>query len=246
MASTSQAGYGSRLQNTKDLIAKIKSYSKYNPIIDEIKIIAYEPFVNSVETALSNYYDSYAKVKSAQNSVADKFIDLEKLVRKIRNVILEIYGKSESYDDYNELIDEITGDDVSKNYYKRKHETPSTPPPEPGAGDVDFVSVSQLDRGSLIAKFTALIDMLELDPNYTPHEPELTVAQLRAFRDLLNNLLTTLSNAIADFINKRSALLPMFEGPGSLRERAERAKAHVKRQYGPNSPEYKALTGKIY
>jgi len=243
MASNSQSGFGSRLLNSLFLIEHIKTLVNYNPIIDVIKIINYEPFVTSVQNAMSPYNIAFALLKDSQNLTEEKFTLLVNLVRKIRNVILEIYGKSDKYDDYNELIDLITGDNVSKHSYKRNIEEVVQPPAEPGE---DFVSVSQLDRGSQLAHFTALIDMLEQDPNYQPNENELKIIELKNFRDSLNTLLLTLGTHLAEYQAQRAIILPLFDGPDSLHERAERAKVHVKRVYGSKSIEYKALTGKTY
>ena len=44
----------------------------------------------------------------------------------------------------------------------------------------------------------------------------------------------------------RSTVLNYFDGPGGLAEVAARAKRNVKRNYGKDSPEYKALVNKAY
>lgn len=250
MASNSQAGLGSRLQNSKDLIAIIKTLTKYNPIINDIKIANYEPYVTLVSDSMTPYNSAHTALKNEQNNAEEVQNRVIAVARRIRNVILEIYGKSEQYDDYNELIDLITGDNVRKQYYERKKEgepeTPTGGTPETEEPEEEFTSVSQQDRGSILAKFTALIDALTADTNYTPTEPELQLPGLNDLREEFALALTSLASKLADYEVKRSALLPMFDGPGSLHERAERAKFHVKRQYGPKSIEYKTLTGKIY
>lgn len=249
MASKSQAGFGSRLQNSKDLLTFVKTLTKYTPIIDEIKLTNYEPFINSVVDAMTPYNTSHTNLKNSQN-IADSVENrVRERARKVRNVLLEIYGKSETYDDYNELIDVITGDNVRKNSYRRsKEEEPA--PPEGTSGtetpEEEFQSVSQQDRGSILAKFISLIDALTGDVKYTPTEPELQITGLTALSAEFSAALTDLGLKIAQFEGQRSIILPMFDGPGSLHERAERAKVHVKRQYGPNSIEFKTLTGKEY
>lgn len=260
MASKSQAGYGSRLQNSKDLIVFVKSLTKYAPIIDDIKLLNYEPYVTLVSDSMSPYNGAHKDLKDAQNAAESIQNDVIDRVRKIRNVLLEIYGKSEEYDDYNEIIDVITGDNVRKNSYKRKKpETPSTNDNSGTTGtagasgttgttqpDDDFQSVSQQDRGSILAKYIALIDALTVDTKYAPTEPELMLPGLNTLADKFADVLKTLATKMAEYEVQRSKVLPMFDGPGSLHERAERAKFHVKRQYGPNSIEFKTLTGKEY
>ena len=57
---------------------------------------------------------------------------------------------------------------------------------------------------------------------------------------------TELATAYATYTVERAKVLPMFDGPEGLTVRAERAKAHVRSVYGAQSPELKALTGRIY
>ena len=55
-----------------------------------------------------------------------------------------------------------------------------------------------------------------------------------------------LADCESKFINERSRVIHYFDDKGGLKDRAVRAKAHVKRKYGSRSPEYKALVNKKY
>ena len=58
------------------------------------------------------------------------------------------------------------------------------------------------------------------------------------------------NNTVAEketaFINERRNVIHLFDGQGGLTDRARRAKMHVSRKYGRNSPEYKVLVNKVY
>lgn len=246
MASESQAGYGSKLLNNENLIAKVKTMLKYKPIPDDLKIASYEPFVLSVRPAMTPYNNAHKAFKDCENETNIIQDNILAVVRKVRAAIFEIHGSGETYDDYNHIIDIITGDNVRKNSYNRTQEENSAPPADPNAPEKDFQSVSQQDRGSIYTFFTTLIDELALDPKYLPEEEELRIEGLRELRDLFGTKLTEYGTLEGELKKQEGIILPLFVGPGSLHDRAERAKAHVKRQYGVNSPEYKSLTGKSY
>jgi hypothetical protein len=241
MASNSQTGFGTRLLNSEFLLSVVIAYTLYNPILALIKLVNYTPFVASVKTAMSPYNKAKEAFDLLDNDVEAKFETIVTTVRAVRNVIIEIYGKKDGkYDDYNEIIDVISGDNISKNLNKRKN---SAEPPEP---DKDFQSVAQIDRGSRLANFTVLIDALEDDTNYTPVKPELTIEGLKTLLADASTANTDLAKAYGLYTTQRAIILPMFDGPEGLAVRAERAKAHVRSVYGPQSPEFKALTGRTY
>ena len=241
MASEAQTGLGTRLENSKYLISVVTSYTQYSPILQLIKLVNYTPFVDSVETALTPYNKAKVAHDLLDNVVEELFVKIVNTVRSVRNVLIELYGtESEKYQDYNEIIDVITGDNVSKNSAKRKKE------PLPENPEEDFQSVAQLDRGSRLTQFTLLIDALEADPLYIPVKAELTVAGLKTLRDDASAKNTELAVAYATYTVERAKVLPMFDGPEGLTARAERAKAHVRSVYGAQSPELKALTGRTY
>jgi hypothetical protein len=246
MASESQAGYGSKLLNSEALVTKAKTMLKYKPIPDDIKLLNYEPFVVSVRTAMSPYNTAHKAFKDCQNETDAVQDSILEIARKIRAAVFEIHGPGEIYDDYNHTIDIITGDNVRKNSAKRKAEDETAPPADPNAPEKDFQSVSQQDRGSIYTFFTTLIDELALDTKYLPSEPELQIAGLQLLRDSFGTKLSEYSKLEGGFKKQEGIIKPLFVGPSSLHDRAERAKAHVKRQYGVDSPEYKSLTGKSY
>ena len=247
--STFHAGFGSRLKNSQDLIQTIKALLLYNPIVDAIKIAIYEPFVSSVAAAMEPYNTAFKNFKQQENLTEDVFLLIVAITRKVREALLEIYLDSKEYHDYNELLDVITADNVSKNSYKRHHQPKETSPEagtNPPDEDEDFFSVSQADRGSRLAKYTALYDHLKTDPNYTPNEDNIKLAALLSLKEKAGTELKALANLHILYINQLGIIHPLFDGPDSLHERAERAKMHIKRVYGIDSAEYKSLTGKSY
>lgn len=248
MASKSQAGYGSKLKASEDLTAKIPSLLKYDPIHNDIKTVVYVPFVVSVRLGMTPYNTAEGIFITKQNETQIIQDNVVEIARKVRGVLFELYLDNETYEDYNQTIDLITGDNVAKNSAKRKaeEEAETNPPADPNAPVVDFQSVSQQDRGSIYTHFTLLIDELGLDALYLPPEPELQLAGLKTLRDSFGLKLKDLAIAEIAYKSEISKIAHLFDGPSSLHERAERAKAHIKRVYGKDSLEYKSLTGKSY
>lgn len=241
MSSSSQSGFGSRLENSKFLISVIKTYSQYNPSLPLIQISIYEPYVNSVEAAMSPFSLAKETFDLLDNDVRAYFESIVSVCRSVRNVIIELFGRdSGKYADYNELIDKITGDNITKNSYKRNHSESEENP------DEDFQSVAQVDRGSRLANFAALVEMLKNEPLYDPQKNELKVVSLQELHDQASSANQNLATAYGTYTTQRAVILPLFDGPEGLTVRAERAKAHLRSVYGPQSPELKALTGKTY
>jgi hypothetical protein len=222
------------MQNIKDLMVFIKTLTKYNPVIDEIQILNYEPYVTLVSDSMSPYIVAHKDLKDAQNEADNSKSPVKDIIHKIRNVLFEISGKSLQYDDYNEITDIVIGDNVRKHSYDRKNsdETPGTPFINTTGGSVPdekFQSVSQKDLSYILAKFTALFDTLSEYVKYLSEETDLKVPALRnttgQFSDRLKALATKMANSEAQY----SAGLPIFYDISSIHERAELAKVHVKR-----------------
>jgi hypothetical protein len=250
MASTSQSGYGSKLKSSEDLIEYKATLTRWNPIHADLKDPGYTNFVTGVRTAMTPFNTAEGKFKTCENEtqvIQDLVIAT---TRKVRGALFEIYLESETYQDYNHTIDLITGDNVVKNYYKRKAEEEKekvpAAPVEPLPQPKDFQSVSQQDRGSIYTFFTTLIDELTLDANYLPEEPELQIDGLNDLRETFRLKLKEYAKLEGEYKVQEAIIQPLFNGPSSLHERAERAKAHIKRQYGKDSVEYKTVTGKSY
>ena len=241
MSSESQSGLGSRLLSSKDLITLILTYALYSPILDIIKIAVYQPFVAAVEAAMVPYDKAKEAHDQLDNGVEIVFDNIVDIARSIRNVLIELYGnESGEYADYNEILDILTGDNVTKNSYKRKHSGKETLPGE------DFQSVAQLDRGSKLRNFALLIAALEDNSKYLPPKTELKVVNLKLLYTDASAKNDALITAYGIYIKERGKVLPMFDGIDGLAVRAARAKAHVSYMYGPHSAELKALTGKTY
>ena len=88
--------------------------------------------------------------------------------------------------------------------------------------------------------------MLKNEPLYDPQKNELKVVSLQELHDQASSANQNLATAYGTYTTQRAVILPLFDGPEGLTVRAERAKAHLRSVYGPQSPELKALTGKIY
>jgi len=77
-------------------------------------------------------------------------------------------------------------------------------------------------------------------------DADIKIPQLQILADDAQAALKDLMEKGTAFTNARSPVLNYFDGPGGLSEIAARAKRNVKRNYGKDSPEYKALVNKAY
>lgn len=233
-----------RLKNNKDLVISIKEYSRYQPTSEEIKKEKYEAFVAETESAMTELKNSIGLLSTEKKQCSDLFEKLIITARNVRSETGEQKGKdSNEYEQVNSIVKLITGENITIHSGKIKEKNKNLNEGEEANGGL---SVSQLDRKSMLGNYRLLLGLLRSFPFYDPEDETLKIPALETFEEELTASLEKVAERETAFINKKSRILKYFNEKGGLKDRAVRAKMHVRRKYGTNSPEYRALVNKNY
>lgn len=244
MKKIGSASLEARLKNSKDLVSFIKEYSLYSPSSDELKQTNYETFVSEVNDSVTAFKDSTAHLLRAGtkvNEVFDKVVSSSKFVRA---EIFESRGKdTDEYRQVNNIVKLITGENVKEHAEKRREILKKL---KEGENPPEFISVSELDKKSMLGNFRSLTALIRTFGFYNPADTNIASPALDTLEAEAAAALSESADKETIFLTERSKLINYFDSKGGLKDRARRAKSHVKRKYGTASPEYVALTKKVY
>ncbi|MEZ4823050.1 MAG: hypothetical protein R2942_11760 [Ignavibacteria bacterium] len=244
MNTNKSASLEAKLVNSKDLLTSVKDLSKYNPSSEVIKIDNYENFINETDGAVTQYKSASGYLQNATMNANAAFEKLVKISRDIRSEIQELKGaSSEEAEAVNSIVILITGENVQKHSKMKKKTLKGL---KDGEDPPQFSSVSALDHESRLGNFRTLLGLLKTFEFYEPLDAEITISSLEAFENELKERLDDIAEKEIAYTNQRSRVMNYFNGEHGLKDRAVRAKKHVKRKYGVKSPEYKLLTNKKY
>lgn len=244
MSNNKSASFEARLKNNKDLLIAVTGYEKYQPVTAEIRKENFAAFLAEAETAMTELKESMGALTTTRKVNTGKFSEMVNLTKKIRLVISEMKGSgSSNYENVNSLVNKITGQNIQAHSKRVNSKIKALKEGETGP---EVSSVSQLDQKSRLGNFRELIGLLKSYDFYIPDDETLRIESLEAIRDVLTSSLEIVAEKETNFVNGRSRVKSYFEGSSGLSERARRAKMHVKRKYGSDSPEYMALVNKNY
>lgn len=244
MASKSHASLEARLENNIALYIFLQTLTKYNPTAPELKADAIKLRINTdVIPAMTPYRNTKHALDISQGNADVIFDKIHDVAIEVRSETFETFYGSEFYDSVNHLVRLITGENVSR--YSASHPKKENDPATQ-ENEAEWTSVSQLDRESRLGNYKSLIELLTAKGDYDPEDADIKIPKLQTLADEAFAVLKDLDEKRTAFTNARSPVLKYFDGPGGLSEIAARAKRNVKRNYGKDSPEYKALVNKAY
>ncbi|MEO8447357.1 MAG: hypothetical protein ABI528_07675 [bacterium] len=244
MAANKSASIEARLKNSKELVTSLKTYTEYLPTTDDIKTGEFENYISTVEAQITPYRNASGAWTNARKRNNAEFKELIRLAKNIRSEIAESRGEnSPEYDSVNSIVKTITGQNVSEHGKTIKSRLKEL---KEGDSEPLFSSVSGMDFKSRIGSFRSLTGLLRSYDFYSPSDNSISMAALEQFLDLITTSLENVFIKGSDFMNERSRVIHLFDDKGGLKDRAKRARLHVKRKYGAKSSEYKALVNRIY
>ncbi len=244
MSKNKSASLEARIKNSKDLVVTVKNLTLYNPSSEDIKPANYEEFVNAVDAGITGYKSAAAELNAANDTLKLSFEKMEKVCRNVRSEIAEVKGiGSVEYNRVNILIKVILGENVTEHSRMKntviKNLKEGDPQPQ-------FSSVSALDFKSRLGNFRSLIGTIKTFGFYEPTDSSISVTSLESLEaETADNLEKTALREIK-FAGERSRIMHYFESGHGLKDRASRAKRHIRRKYGAASPEYKITSNKKY
>ena len=244
MSTNKSASLEARLKNNKDLVISIGEYTRYQPTSEEIKKENYEAFLVNAEAAMTELKNSTGSLSTEKKESNILFVNMVNTARYIRSEIGELKGKdSHQYGQVNSIVRLITGENTGLHSMKKKEKIKNM---KEGEQQPESSSVSQLDHKSVLGNFRQLLGLLRSFTFYDPDDISIKIASLESMETELTSSLERIAAKETAYTNKRSRIIEYFDNKGGLRDRARRAKMHVKRKYGISSPEYKALVNKVY
>ncbi|MBK8550975.1 MAG: hypothetical protein IPL53_07920 [Ignavibacteria bacterium] len=244
MSANKSASLEARIKNSRDLVVAVSGYALYNPTNEKIKSQTFGTYVDDVESKMTEFRDANGALTNASKDNSNIFSRLRKLSRDVRFEVGELKGtNSAEYSQVNSVVRLITGENNADHTRMKKKILSAVKDGDPKP---DFSSVSALDYKSQLGNFKALIGLVKNYDFYAPEENSITIKSLEAFGTEVSNSLLNIALKETTLTNARSSIIHLFEDEHGLKDRARKAKMHVKRKYGIGSPEYKALVNKIY
>lgn len=233
-----------RLKNSKDLITFIKGYELYDPTSEDLKPENYESFVAIVDNSVTPLKNNYGALLNSGAELSSVIKEVKRTSRIIRAEIHELKGNdSEQYRLVNNIVKLITGENITKRSEKKKKIMENL---KEGETAPEFISVSELDRKSILGNFRSLLQLLKNFDFYTPSDKTITIEALEILEAKFTASLADFADKESGYVSERSRIAHYFEDKSGLKDRARRAKIHVKRKYGRDSEEYSALSKKKY
>ncbi len=238
------ASLEAKLKSSREMVAFVKDYDLYNPTSEELKLQNYETFVNLVDSDITPFKDAAAAFMQAREKINTEVDKMVKISINVRSEILEIKGKnSTEYRQTDNIVKLLTGENIQEHAKMKKEIIKNLKEGEPVPV---FISVSMLDHKSRLGNFRSLIALVKTFGFYGPADEEFSITSLEAQEAAVSDAIAGSAQKESEFLAQRSKILRYFNEKGGLKDRAQRAKVHVKRKYGRKSPEYKALTKKKY
>lgn len=244
MKTNTSASMEAKIKNSKELLVTLKDMTQYDPTAEDIKIENYNKFVDDANTSLTPLKETSGRLVSAKKRSIQTSNKLLKTCRTIRSEMKELKGSgAEETERVNSVIKLITGENIAAHTKMKKKVLANLKEGEPTP---TFSSVSALDQKSQLGNFRTLIGILKTFDFYTPNDNAISIESLKLLEAELESMIELVAEMEIDYATERSKVIHYFVGPYGLKQKATRAKVHVGRKYGLESPEYKLLVNRRF
>lgn len=235
MASTTETGHAKNIANFQTLIEFLTGYgSSYNPSKSSLQLPALVALKDSAELALADVlsHNTIYNGKVSERQVA--FSGIKIMSTRFVNAI--------------QVSDASEGSIKEAKFHNRKLQGKRASPPKtpvnPGETATATISASQQSYDQLIQHLSGLKTVLENEPNYQPHEPELLVDTLVSTITDLQNKNLEVARTYANLSNARIARNKLLYGDEiGICETASDVKKYIKAIFGATSPEFAQIKG---
>ena len=235
MASTSETGHAKNVANFQDLIEFVTSYgTNYNPSKESLKLPQLIALKTTAENNLADVITKNTAYNNQVNQRISAFEGLKSLSTRLVNALQTTDATPETVNNAKTFNRKIQGKKASSNQI----------PTDPNSPAPNTISTSQQSYDQLIQHLSGLKSVLESEPSYTPHEPDLQVATLETKITELTAKNTAVATAYASISNSRIARnKTLYTNTTSLVETAGEVKKYIKSVFGANSPEFAQVKG---
>jgi hypothetical protein len=234
MASTSEKGHATNVANLETMIAIVtEDGSKYNPARPELKISSLKISLSNGQAALQKLKDEKADYDLAIIARDTIFDPLKKFATKVMAAVKACDVSKSVYENLKAVNDKIQG----KSTTATKASTTTASNGETAAKKKN--STSRQSHKSVIDHFELLVSILAKEPKYTPNEPEMSVAGIKALiveMRAKNEAATTAETKLQNARDNRDAAI-YTSGTGVV-PLAAGIKSYTKSVYGSTSPQF--------
>jgi hypothetical protein len=237
MASSSESGHATNVANLQAMIALITEYgNRYNPARPELKIPALKESLSNAQTALQKAKDEKADFDIAKIARDTIFKPLKKFATKIMAAVKACGVSISVLENLKTVNGKIQGG-------KATSTKPSATKGSNGeTAEPKKSSTSQQSFESVIDHFERLVSILAKEPKYTPNEPEMSVAGIKALIADMRAKNEAVITAAAKLQNARLGRDAALYTPGTgVVALAEAIKNYTKSVYGNPSPQLNRL-----
>ncbi len=233
----SDSGHNGNLTSFNLLITAVEGYSSvYNPSKKEFQA----PNLRLKSAAAQQQITNHNKISGSCKVMIDKraavYDPLNSLVTSIFNYLKSTGGSKAAINEVGQVVRKLKGLRAGK----------KTIPAAQGEEQDEHkqISVSQLSFDDRLNNFDKLIYQLELIPDYLPNEAIFTLEDLRQYymrMEAANKAVLKAKNELENAIIARNK--EFYDKETGLIEIGKANKLYIKALYGPNSPEYRQVSG---
>ena len=233
MASTSETGHAKNVSNFETMISYCTGYgATYNPSNSEILLSELTTLHNQSKDVVKLVNITVSPFNDAEGQRKLIFKPLKPLSTKVLGALRGVNAPLTVIADAETINRKIQG----KRADNSVEETPVGETPK------DKISVSQQSFDMQIDHFDKLIQLVTIEPKYTPNEIPLKVITLNGFKTQLEIINTAVKNAYTPYSSAMIARdKKLYDPQTGLVERAQVVKNYVKSIFGASSPEYKLI-----
>jgi hypothetical protein len=239
MGEINETGHAMNVANFLKLISYCQGYGiKYNPSNPQLQIANLLMLGDNAKSLSGIVNELLAPRDAARTARALAFKPLSPLATRLLNAIKASTTDSKVDDNIKTYVRKIKGERASEKIEVAKVAGVAS------TDDANQQSSSQLDFNNRLNFLDILIKQLAFIPQYTPNEPELQPASLRALYNDLSAKNTVAVEAEVKIENARIARNKVMYTPlTGLVDVALDTKSYVKSVFGPTSVEYKQISG---
>lgn len=235
MSSTTETGHAKNVANFHDLIDFCIGYGgNYNPTRPDLRVGDLQVLETDALNALADVIAKRTTFNNVVNVRMDAFAGLKALSTRLINALEATQASNQLIKDAKTINKKIQGKRAGK---IETPADPNTPVPE-------TISTSQQSYDQLIQHFSALIEVLQSEPTYSPNEVDLQVPTITAYRNDLtakNNDVSARYTEVSNSRINRNRIL--YRDPTGLVFIAQEVKKYVKSVFGATSQEFRQVSG---
>jgi len=232
MSNQNETGHAKNVANFEMLIEQVKTYTAYNPSIDNLKIPNLTTLYNSALSSLNSVKEKRIANKNAIAVRQDIYESLKPKTTRIINQ-LDILGLNKTTIDQAKSLNRlIQGSKKTSNHNQEdEFETSTTK------------STSRQSYTQTAENFSKLLQLITTIESYNPNTEDLKLENLTIYHTSLVDATQTVNQTEAELntaLISRNTIL--YKEASGLHDIALNVKKYVKSVYGASAPEYRNVS----